>query len=228
MDVAIAIDSSSDTSDADFSQVKSFTSHLIHSLANAENAIRFSLIQYSQQAKTLVRFLRYTTETTLKSIVEKMQKFPDRSRRVDIALSTMGKEVFSLAGGMRQGHPRYAVFITSGATSANSEDLTKASGDLRKLGVNIVAIGVTSNVQRGFLDTLSTQGKFSFPLGSSTELQTLWPRLARQMCNGRLSGLIFIQHGFNSSLLRNRFQSRSIPLRSTSIPTNFYGQRRGT
>lgn len=184
MDVAIAIDSTSDISDADFNQVKSFTAHLIHSLANAENAIRFSLMQYSQQAKTLVSFLRITTETTLKSIVEKMQKLPESSRRVDIALSTMSKEIFSLAGGMRQGHPRYAVFITSGATSVNSEDLTKASGNLRKLGVNIVAIGVTGGVDGRFLNSLSTEQKFSFPLRSSTELQTLWPRLARQMCNG--------------------------------------------
>lgn len=185
MDVALAIDSSSDISDADFNQVKSFTAHLIHSLANAENAIRFGLMQYSQQAKTLVSFLRITTETTLKSIVEKMQKLPENSRRVDIALATMSTEIFSLAGGMRQGHPRYAVFITSGTTSADSEDLTKASGELRKLGVNVVAIGVNSGVDGRFLDALSTEQKFSFPLRSSTELQTLWPRLARQMCNGK-------------------------------------------
>lgn len=183
MDVAIAIDTASDVTEEDFKQVKLFTTSLIHSLSDAENAIRFGIIQYGEQAKTLTNFHQLTTEANLKSMLDNMEKSSGINRRVDVALKTMKSQLFSLEGGMRQGHPRYAIFITSGATSSESEDLTKASGELRKLGVNVIAVGINNGVDTGFLVQLATEKKFVFSFKSSSELQTLWTKLEGQMCS---------------------------------------------
>ncbi|XP_048583231.1 uncharacterized protein LOC5507629 isoform X2 [Nematostella vectensis] len=185
MDIGIAIDTASDISDEDLTAVKSFTQNLIHALSDSENAIRFSLMQYGDTPKTLATFRHLYAEKELRGLVKAMKKSSGAERRVDSALEAMTSEVFSLEGGVRQGHPRYALFLTAGSSSPGSADLKTASAGLQKLGVNVIAVGVNSQAGVGFLGELATDSKLVFPLASSTELANLWSRMFTQMCNAK-------------------------------------------
>lgn len=184
MDVAIAIDTSSDVTDEDFAQVKSFANHVIHSLADSENSIRFGLMEYNEKATKITNFRPYTEETKLKSMINGLKKSSNPNKNVGVALTSLKDELFSLEGGMRQGHPRYAIVITSGKSSEEPEVLTKASESLRQLGVNIIPVGINKDVDKSFLDSLKTSGSAS--LRPSAELKSLWPKLQMEMCSGKL------------------------------------------
>lgn len=87
---------------------------------------------------------------------------------------------------MRQGHPRYVVFITGGDTDAGSANLAKASAALRGLNVNIIAVGINSGVSTAFLGSLASDPKFVYSAASPNGLADIRMKLEQQMCHGKL------------------------------------------
>lgn len=91
---------------------------------------------------------------------------------------------------MRQGHPRYVIFITGGDTDPSSASLAKASEELRGLGVEIIAIGINSGVSKGFLNNLATNPRFIYSLGGVDELTTIRPAIENEICKGKVTTII--------------------------------------
>lgn len=94
MDVAFAIDSSAAVSDEDFENSKKFVKNLLHAFADAENSIHFGIVQYGATAKRVADFNKFISDPSIKDIVTKLSKTNDGTRRVDLALETVKKEVF--------------------------------------------------------------------------------------------------------------------------------------
>jgi hypothetical protein len=181
MDVAIAMDVTSGITDEDFNNQKSIATRIINSFSDAENSIHYGLLKYAETAQVISDFNRKASYNQLKEAVKGLKKSGEGERRIDVALQTISQGIFSLEGGMRQGHPRNVIFFTSGTSSAASEDLGKASKDLRALGVNIIAVGL-KNANPGFLKSLATEERFAFKAATPEEVQGLWSKIQAQLC----------------------------------------------
>lgn len=92
--------------------------------------------------------------------------------------------VCSLEGGIRQGHPRYVIFITGGDTDAASTSLAKASAALRGLNVNILAVGINSGVSNAFLGSLASNPKYVYSAASSDALTDVRLKIEKEICHG--------------------------------------------
>ncbi|XP_048583307.1 uncharacterized protein LOC5512020 isoform X1 [Nematostella vectensis] len=185
MDVALVIDSSAAVSDEDFEKVKKFAIRIVHGIADAENSIHFGLVQYGEKATTIVDFNKIMPNSALRETIKALTKNNDPTRRVDLTLETVKKDLFSLEGGMRQGHPRFVVFITAGGTDAASKDLAVASKPLRDLGVNIIALGINSGVDKAFLNSLATKSSLAFSASSADQLGVQREAVEKAMCSAK-------------------------------------------
>lgn len=94
MDVAFAIDSSAAVNDADFKKVQTFAKNLVHHFADSENSIHFGLVQYGATAQTIVDFNKFLSDPKIKEVIDKLVKGNDGTRRVDLALQKVKKDVF--------------------------------------------------------------------------------------------------------------------------------------
>lgn len=186
MDVAIAVDNSDAVTSSDFDDVKRFVKQLIRRVSNSENNIHFSLLEYSDNATVLTDFRQYRDQLFLENLIDNMAKRGDSQRRVDIALERTKEKIFSLEGGMRQGYPRFLIFVTSADTTADFSVLEGAGKELRDLGVTFVAIGTNRNVPDAFLQKLAGDSSFIYKATQANELSGLvLGDLNYKMCKGK-------------------------------------------
>ncbi|EDO40322.1 predicted protein [Nematostella vectensis] len=182
MDVALAVDTSDGMSDADLAKTKSLVTTLVNQFSDSENSIRFGITTYGQEARTLANFKQNFDEAKLRTAIKGIQKTGVQARRHDLAAMAVKNDLFSLEGGMRQGHPRFVIFFSAGANTGTADDLKKASKPLTDLGVNMIAIGVNSNADQASLAELASENRFIFSANSPAELDALWPSIEAQMC----------------------------------------------
>jgi len=184
VDIAIAVDNSDSLTTGDFDNTKRFLKKLVRRFPSPE--IRFSLLEYGASATVLTDFRKYRDQIQLENLIDNMEKRADPERRVDIALETIKDEIFSLQGGIRHGHPRYLLFVSSDDSTANFSVLEGAGKQLRDLGVTIVAIGTNRDVSDEFMQELAGDRRFIYKVGEPGELGDLVVRdLSRKMCSGK-------------------------------------------
>lgn len=183
MDVAIAVDNSDATTSSEFNNVKRFLKQFINQLASSE--VRFSLLEYGNTANVITDFRRFRDQIYLENLINNIAKRNDSERRVDAALNTTKEEIFSLAGGIRHGHPRYLVFVSSGGPTAEFKVLEGAGKKLRDLGVTFVAIGTNRGVPGAFIQKLAGDSRFIYRAGEPSQLGAIvLEDLSRKMCTG--------------------------------------------
>lgn len=185
MDVAIAIENSRTTTSSTFNDVKTFLKRLIRSISSSENNIHFSLLEYGNNATVLTDFRKYRDESYLEKIIDDIPKRNDSQRRVDIALNTTKEKIFSLEGGMRQGYPRFLIFIASNDSTSTFSLHEGAAKQLRDLGVTIVAIGTNRNIPRSFLEKLAGNGSFVYKANEANEMSEVLSDLTNKMSAGK-------------------------------------------
>ena len=183
MDVAIAVDNSDATTSSEFNNVKRFLKQFINQLASSE--VRFSLLEYGNTANVITDFRRFRDQIYLENLINNIAKHNDSERRVDAALNTTKEEIFSLAGGIRHGHPRYLVFVSSGGPTAEFKVLEGAGKKLRDLGVTFVAIGTNRGVPGAFIQKLAGDSRFIYRAAEPSQLGAIvLEDLSRKMCTG--------------------------------------------
>jgi len=186
MDVAIAVDNSDAVTSDEFSDVKRFVKKLIRRISSSENNIHFSLLEYGDNATVLTDFRKYRDQLFLENLLDNMVKRDDSQRRVDVALELTKGKIFSLKGGMRQGYPRFLIFVTSGDSTKDFNALDGAWKERRNLGVTVVAIGTKRNVPEAFLQKLAGDSRFIYKADVANELSGLvLGDLTSKMCAGR-------------------------------------------
>ena len=186
MDVAIVIENSDALTTSAFNDVKTFLKTLIRSISSSENNIHFSLLEYGNSAMLLTDFRKYRDQLYLENIIDNIAKREDLQRRVDIALNTTKEKIFSLEGGMRQGFPRFLIFVTSEDSTSDFNLLEGAGKQLRDLGVTVVAIGTNRNIPSSFLQKLAGDSSFVYKADEANELSALvLGDLSYKMCAGK-------------------------------------------
>lgn len=110
-----------------------------------------------------------------------MPKTTDTSTRVDLALRGAKREFFSPKGGQRHGHSKYLIVFVS-ANPASGNDMGLAKSELRESGVNVIAVGMTSDVKETFLNDVAT-GFWMMLEQSSNEGVVL--DISSKLCHGK-------------------------------------------
>ena len=183
MDVGILIDSSAGQSPKDFQEVKTFAKSLIHELADSENDIKIGLVQYDSNGRVIRDFNGIQSANELTRDVDGMTRGESPQRRLDLALQAARKDLFSLKGGMRQGHPRQLLVISSG-DSPTSESFADAVKALDKVKVNRYAIGTNSAVDISFLRSLASENGNVFKANRPEQLKGQVSTIQQRMCQG--------------------------------------------
>ena len=184
MDIGIVIDSSEAVTDSEFQDIKTFAKRLVYEIADAENNIHFGLMTYAGQPKTIVDFRQLLSQRELNSEIDKLTRETDPQRRIDLALRGAKKDLFSLEGGIRQGHPRHLIFLTSGESSSGSEPIDVAAKDLDTLDVTRVAVGINRNVNVNHLRGLASENRFVFTANQASALVSKLGDMRRKLCGG--------------------------------------------
>ena len=179
------MDTSEIVSSSDFAGMKDFAKTLIHELADTENDIKIGLMQYGENARTIRDFKGIQSAAELVDAIDGMQKGTDAMRRVDRALRAARRDLFSLKGGMRQGHPRQLIIVTAGASSPGSESIESAAKGLDDLGVNRFAVGINNGVSVRFLTSLATDNRYVLKANRPQLLKGQASTLQRLMCQGK-------------------------------------------
>lgn len=184
MDIAIAVENSDTVTSSDFNNIKRFLKQLVRRFASPD--IRFSLLEYGDSATVLADFRKSWDQISLENLIDNMEKRADSGRRVDIALATIKEKIFSLEGGMRQGHPRYLLFVSSDDSTADFSVQDGPGKQLKDLDVTFVAIGTNRDVPGEFLQKIAADVRFIYIAEEPSELGALvLGDLSQQMCTGR-------------------------------------------
>ena len=184
VDIAIAVENSDAVTSSDFNNIKRFLKQLVRRFASPD--IRFSLLEYGDSANVLTDFRKSQDQVSLENLIDSMGKRVDSERRVDIALETIKKEIFSLQGGMRQGLPRYLLFVSSDDSTTDFSVQDGPGKQLRDLGVTFVAIGTNRDVPAEFLQRIAGDSRFIYTAEEPSELGSLvLGDLSQQMCSGK-------------------------------------------
>lgn len=179
MEVAIAIDTSQGVAGGELDAVKKFASSIIRPLAASENSIRISLMTYGETAQTLARFRDRKPERELLGLISGIKASAEPGRDMNVAFSSIRKNLFSLEGGMRQGHPRLVVFITGGLPTAEFAQTAQTVKTLD--GMRVMAIGTNQAVSDGLLQAISTD-KLIFKANAPADLSGIRDQVVKAFC----------------------------------------------
>ena len=185
MDVALAIDTSNALSVEDFQEVKRFAKQLTNAYANSENNVHFGVLQFSEDAQTMLNFREYKSEHDVWAVLDGLERTGNAARRVDNALRLALEEVLSLEGGVRQGHPRYLIVFISGNPSSTDEELSKAAEAIKAYNVTVITMNVGPRVDSKTLLRIASGREFLFGVGNAAELINLAPTLQTRLCHGK-------------------------------------------
>lgn len=193
MDVAIAVENSDAIKESDYDDIKRFIKQLIRQMSSSENSVHFALLEYGNNATVLTDFRKFRGQPFLENLVDNMAKQEDSQKRMDVALRTVKEKVFSLDGGMRQGHPRFIIFIVSDESTAEFDFVEGAGKELRDMDVTSVAIGTNRNVPDKFLDKLTDDSRFVYKADVANEMGGLvLGDLIFKMCKGNMSNVFLL------------------------------------
>lgn len=193
MDVAIAVENSDAIKESDYDDIKRFIKQLIRQMSSSENSVHFALLEYGNNATVLTDFRKFRGQSFLENLVDNMAKQEDSQKRMDVALRTVKEKVFSLDGGMRQGHPRFLIFIVSDDSTAEFDFVEGAGKELRDMDVAGVAIGTNRNVPDKFLDKLTDDSRFVYKADVASEMGGLvLGDLIFKMCKGNMANVFLL------------------------------------
>ena len=187
MDVALAIDTSNALSVEDFQGIKTFAKQLMNAGANSENNVHFGVLQFSEDAQTMLNFREYKSEHDVWAVLDGLEQTGNAARRVDEALRLALEEVLSLEGGVRQGHPRYLIVFISGNPSSTDEELSKAAEAIKAYNVTVIVINIGARVDSETLLRIASGREFLFGVENAAELRSRAPTLQKSLCHGKSS-----------------------------------------
>ena len=141
--MVIVLDSSTSVGPDNWQLQLDFVNNLLRPLHIGANADRIGFVTYNTQAKIVFGLDKYKTLAEVASAVKKTT-FSEGITATGDALKLAGTGVLNAA---RKGVPRVVFLVTDGKTNFGA-DPVKEADKLKKAGVKIITVGITSSVDK--------------------------------------------------------------------------------
>jgi len=126
LDIAIVIDQTRSVGPRNYDKMLDSVKSLIDKYDVGEDKAHFSIVTYARNAKVRVSLddPKYYSNEALKELFDEMKKQDKLGSltRTDVALKTVGEEVFVKKNGGRPESPNIMIVFTDGNTHKRSED----------------------------------------------------------------------------------------------------------
>ena len=154
-----------------FQKEKDFMKRLAASFGISENGTKAGVISYSDIAESSIKFKDHKD---IQSFWDTADKIPllNSKNRIDKALKLADTDMFSLANGAKPATTNLLIILTTGTQSndADAEDPVAIAEQMVKSGVNVLIVGIGSNVNEDRLKAMTGDGAKVFMVDSFDDL----------------------------------------------------------
>lgn len=130
-------------------EIRNFTNLVIDQLTIGPSNTRVGLVQFGtlQDTKSIFFLNTYTNKTSLKEAVSRLEYRPFQTTFTGTGINLVMSEQFTAANGDRSDRKNILLLITDGRTSTGDPvNAITAANNAKSAGVEILAVGVTNNV----------------------------------------------------------------------------------
>ncbi|KYO29739.1 collagen alpha-1(VII) chain isoform B [Alligator mississippiensis] len=237
-DIVFLVDGSSSIGRANFRMVRAFMEDLVRPFVHVvgEKAVRFGVVQYSDDPRVEFRFSDYSNGTAVRKAIQQLS-YKSGNTRTGAGLRYVTDNFFSPAQ-IRQSVPKVCILITDGKSQ---DDAEQPATRLKNQDVKVFAVGI-KNADRGELIRVASTPTedYFFYVNDFKILGTLLPLVSRRVCastGGVLqttgqqvysgpADLVFIEQG--TDLLKIRWAAAGGPVtgyRIHYLPLTSLGQQ---
>ncbi|CAH3162635.1 unnamed protein product, partial [Porites evermanni] len=159
LDLCIVLDKTKSVGKANYKKMLESVRTLISKYNVGPTKTRISVVTYDKKAQVRVSFkeLEKQNKDALNSLLDSM-KARDKLggvTRTDLALETVGNEVFTTANGDRPNSPNVMIVFTDGATHKKSKPYSEVLPPLVAEGVQRIAVGIGKKINSDELETIA-------------------------------------------------------------------------
>lgn len=154
-----------------YGQEKKFLKALASKYSVSKTGVRASVVTFSDDAELSIKFNDHYDTRSFTDAVEGIALMGGHTR-IDKALRLTQKEMFAQRNGGRIAVPKVVVMLTDGTQTwdASAEDPVLIADELRKLGMNILVVGVGNRINNKELKSIAGQDQRFFTAVNFDEL----------------------------------------------------------
>ncbi|XP_074625789.1 coadhesin-like [Acropora palmata] len=159
IDLSIVLDQTKSVGARNYDKMLETVRKLISKYNVGPDQTRVSIVTFAKQAEIRVSFDddNYQSQKGLNKLIDEMIK-KDKLKgttRTDIALETVGKDVFNSKKGDRPDAPNVMILFTDGATNPKSKPYSQVIPPLVDKGVHRIAVGIGKDIKSSELEEIA-------------------------------------------------------------------------
>ncbi|XP_068676816.1 uncharacterized protein [Montipora foliosa] len=184
VDFGVIMDESGSIRVPDFRRQKEFVAALAKSFNNfGPNGVRMGLITFSSGANIDIKLNQYSEKYGFMAAVRNVRQTGGNTN-TDQALNLARTRFFTLSNGARSGVSKMALVITDGSSTGGIDKLRAAVKELKRMKVNIIAIGVGPNFNRQELEIIASDpiASHAFFVPNAARLNNFLQTVAKFSC----------------------------------------------
>ena len=162
-----------------------FVGEIIGAFVIGQRDTRVGVVVYSSSAELSIPLTRFDDKTQLQNAVRQLNYIGGFTNTAD-ALRVARQQCFSSSNGNRGSAPDLAIIITDGVPTLNIERTQPEAMALRSEDVEVIAIGITNNVDSNTLRMLSSppqeRNRNFFEAPQFTQLGDILDTIIEQAC----------------------------------------------
>ena len=170
MNAGFILDASANVK-GNYQKEKDFMKRLAASFGISQNGTKASVIAYSDIAENNIKFKDHQDIQSFWDTTDKIPLLNSKSR-IDKALKLADSDMFTLANGAKPAVTNLLIILTTGtqSTDADFEDPVAIAEQMVKSGVNVLVVGIGSNVNENRLRAMAGDDAKVFMVGSFDDL----------------------------------------------------------
>ncbi|XP_032229945.1 collagen alpha-6(VI) chain isoform X2 [Nematostella vectensis] len=185
LDLVLGIPTSRTLGD-DFKQIKLFFVNLIALFDISPSKTHVGVITFSESAQMSLHMDKMYEPRTVTRFINDITPTGDQMR-IDRAIDTAGDYGFTIYGGVRQTMPKTFVLFAPTNSSSSAAANMKAAEKLKSLGVRLLIVGLTADINKVDFSSVVSQPsrKFLFSSAAYDGFTSVRHDMASTLCNVR-------------------------------------------
>ncbi|XP_048582331.1 uncharacterized protein LOC5506315 isoform X2 [Nematostella vectensis] len=183
-DVGLILDESGSVSDEDFVRMTNFVASMAGGFDNfGADGIQMGVITFSTNPTMRIKFNQFGNKNDFMTAIQGIRQHGGWTY-TDKALDMAREQLFTSAGGGRNGITKILLVVTDGVSTGSLVSLKEPIRKLRENGINIFSVGVGLRTNKAELEFMASDPKneHMFSVMSMSQLPTLLSALTTSTC----------------------------------------------